>query len=62
MKRFIALLRTTWWLWALFFGSGTVLYLLVDPVFVVCFPMFAFTFVWFAYMRFDEQGNRKEVD
>lgn len=62
MKRIIALLRTTWWLWILFFGSGLVLYLLVDPVFVVCFPIYFFTFFYFAIVRFDEHGNRKEVD
>jgi hypothetical protein len=62
MKRFLALLRTTWWLWLLYVLSGIALYVWVDPVFVVCFPIYFFTFLYFAYIRFDENGVRRRVD
>lgn len=59
MKRLHALLRTTWWLWLIFFGSAIVLTKWVDPIFVVCFPMYIFTFFYFAIVRYDENGERR---
>jgi hypothetical protein len=58
MARFTALLRNTWWLWVAFFVGGTLLSI-VDPVFLVTFPICIFTFFWFAYIRYDEEGNFK---
>jgi hypothetical protein len=58
MNRFRALLRETWWLWLLFFGFGTVMSFL-SPVFLLTFPISIFTFFWFAYIRYDEDGTFK---
>ncbi|MFN3193331.1 MAG: hypothetical protein ACE361_22660 [Aureliella sp.] len=58
MARFSALLSETWWLWILFFIGGTVMSFL-SYVFLVTFPICIFTFFWFAYIRYDEEGNFK---
>ena len=58
MGRFKALLKETWWLWLLFAIVGTGLALL-SPIFWVTYPICIFTFFWFAYIRYDEEGNFK---
>ncbi|MEM8735218.1 MAG: hypothetical protein AAGG44_13390 [Planctomycetota bacterium] len=58
MARFTALLSETWWLWILFFVGGTIMSYL-SLVFLVTFPICIFTFFWFAYIRYDEEGNFK---
>lgn len=58
MGRFQALLKETWWLWLLFLAGGTILSYL-SPVFLVTFPICIFTFFWFAFIRYDDQGNFK---
>jgi hypothetical protein len=58
MARFKALIRETWWLWIAFFVGGIALSFL-SPVFWVTFPICIFTFFWFAYIRYDEEGNFK---
>lgn len=59
MKQLAALLRTTWWLWLLFFGISIGAAMALDPVFWILLPMCVFTMLYFAYIRFDEHGNRK---
>ena len=56
MDRFRSLLKETWWLWCLFLVGGTVMSYL-SLVFLVTFPICIFTFFWFAYIRYDEEGN-----
>ena len=56
--RFKALIQETWWLWLAFFVAGTALSF-ASPVFLVTFPICIFTFFWFAYIRYDEEGNFK---
>ncbi|MFK7737759.1 MAG: hypothetical protein AB8B50_17125 [Pirellulaceae bacterium] len=58
MARFSALLKETWWLWLLFAAGGTALSFF-SPVFVVTFPICIFTFFWFAFVRYDAEGNFK---
>lgn len=58
MARFRSLLRETWWLWLLFLVGGTI-GSMVSWVLVVTFPICIFTFFWFAYVRYDDQGNFK---
>ena len=58
MGRFKALMRETWWLWILFLVGGTIMSF-VSTVFVVTFPICIFTFFWFAYIRYDEDGTFK---
>ncbi len=60
MKRLMALLRHTWWLWLLFFATSFALTSLVDGAFVILFPICLFTLVYFAWVRFDDEGNRLE--
>ncbi|MCC7334891.1 MAG: hypothetical protein IT422_07335 [Pirellulaceae bacterium] len=58
MARFRALIKETWWLWILFaaFGAGMSF---LHPVFLLMFPISIFTFFWFAYIRYDEDGDFK---
>ena len=32
---------------------------MLSAVFLVTFPICIFTFIWFAYIRYDEEGNFK---
>ena len=58
MARFRALFLNTWWLWLAFFIGGVVLSVL-DLVFLFLFPLSIFVFIWFAYVRYDEDGKFK---
>lgn len=58
MARFRALILNTWWLIAVFLiGGGLLSY--VDPIFLFMFPLTIFVFIWFAFVRYDENGNFK---
>lgn len=58
MARFRALIVNTWWLMAIFLiGGGMLAYF--DPVFLFMFPLSIFVFIWFAYVRYDENGRFK---
>lgn len=59
MGRFKSLLRDTWWLWLLFVVGGLIASTLISPIFLLIFPVSIFTFFWFAYIRYDEEGNFK---
>ncbi len=58
MARFRALFLNTWWLWVAFFVAGVGLSYL-DFVFLFLFPLSIFVFIWFAYVRYDEDGKFK---
>lgn len=58
MARFMALLRNTWWLWIAFLVSGASLSYF-NPIFLFMLPLCLTVFVWFAYVRYDENGNFK---
>lgn len=58
MNRFSALFKETWWLWIIFFVAGVCL-TIVSPVFICIFPICIFTFFWFAYIRFGDDGEFK---
>jgi hypothetical protein len=60
MQRYKALLETTWWLWLVFVAGGIALTRFVASEFLIMFPLFAVIFVYFAFVRFDENGNRRE--
>lgn len=51
-------MKETWWLWLLFIVFG-IAGSFLSPVFLVTFPICIFTFFWFAYIRFDDEGNFK---
>lgn len=58
MIRFRSLIKETWLLWVIFLAAGGGLTYL-NPIFLVTFPICIFTFFWFAYIRYDEEGNFK---
>lgn len=59
MQRFRSLIADTWWLWLIFILAGTILTTLLSKVFLLTIPICIFTFLWFAYVRYDEDGNFK---
>ncbi|MBX3422865.1 MAG: hypothetical protein KF752_15030 [Pirellulaceae bacterium] len=56
MQRYKSLLKETWWLWILLLIVGSVM-AWVSPIFYVTYPICFFVFFWFAYIRYDEEGN-----
>jgi hypothetical protein len=60
MKPLVALFRKTWWLWLIFVSASVLLSKLVDPVFWVMLPVCGVTLVYFAFLRYDADGNRRE--
>lgn len=62
MKRYIGLLRTTWWLWIVLTVMIVPLTLWIDSAFIVLLPVYVVTFLYFAHVRFDENGERITFD
>lgn len=60
MKRYQALMRDTWWAWIIIVGFGVVLGILMHPLFFSAIPIGLFSFFYFGFMRYDEQGNAKD--
>lgn len=58
MQRYRSLLRETWWLWVILLLGGTLM-TYVSPIFLLVYPISAFVFFWFAFIRYDEDGNFK---
>lgn len=61
MNRFIGLWRDTWWVWLIFFVIGLFASLVLSRVFWITFPVCIFAFLYFGAMRYDENGNEKEM-
>lgn len=61
MKRIQGLLRDTWWLWLGLVLLGTLLARFVSPVFVVTYPICLFAMAYFGLMRYDDEGNPREL-
>lgn len=59
MGRFGTLFKETWLLWLVFAIAGGLMTAFVSRVFVVTFPICIFTFFWFAFIRYDAEGNFK---
>lgn len=60
MKQVLALARETWWLWIVFLAGGGWLTYAVDGAFVITFPICVFTFFYFAFIRYDEDGKPRD--
>lgn len=56
MKRFQALFKDTWWLWVALTLGGTVMSFF-SSVFLLTFPVCVITFIRFAFVQYDEEGN-----
>jgi hypothetical protein len=60
VKPIVALLRGTWWLWLLFLSASVALSRLIDPLFYAMIPICLVTAVYFAFVRYDSDGQRRE--
>lgn len=58
MNRIKALLRNTWWLWLLLYG-GLIGLSFVDRAALACIPICVFVMVYFAFVRYDAEGNHR---
>ena len=59
MKQLIGLWRDTWWLWTGFVLLTIGFSLFVGKFFLLLLPCLPAPFVYFAYIRYDEDGNEK---
>jgi uncharacterized membrane protein len=57
MKRFKAFWKETRWLWTLYVCILAGLILLVNPIFLAVIPMLVVIFIYFALVRYDQDGN-----
>ncbi|MEQ1827931.1 MAG: hypothetical protein ABL921_18370 [Pirellula sp.] len=57
MKRYKAFLKHTWWLWTIYVTATLVLIAFVSPIFWAMLPMMIVNFVYFALVRYDDDGN-----
>jgi len=57
MKRFKAFWKDTGWLWTVFFVVIVGLMTFVSRVFVAAVPLLMVIFIYFALVRYDEEGN-----
>ena len=57
MKRFYALFKQTWWLWTIYLVLNIGLIFFVSPVFLAVLPMIVVVFIYFALVRYDDEGN-----
>lgn len=61
MKRFSGLMRDTWWLWIVLCGGGIIAGWRISFVFFAAIPICIFTFFYFGILRYDENGQPKEM-
>jgi hypothetical protein len=59
MKRFQGMLRQVGWLWGVIFLLNTALALVLSPLYLLMYPVLLVICIYFAYMRFDENGQPK---
>ena len=53
-------MRDTWWAWLTILSFGIVGGF-VSPIFLSAIPIGVFAFFYFGMMRYDENGNAKEM-
>ena len=58
-KRFSGLFRDTWWLWVLFLIVSVCFSIFVSRLFLATLPALVVAFVYYASMRYDDDGNAK---
>lgn len=59
MKQMLGLWRDTWWLWTAFVVLTLTFTFLVGSFFLLLLPCLPVPFVYFAFNRYDEDGNEK---
>jgi len=57
MRRYTAFLKQTWWLWGAYAIVNAFLIIFVAPVFWAVIPMMIVNFFYFAFIRYDQDGN-----
>jgi cation transporter-like permease len=62
MKRFQSILKETWWVWLTLVVGGTIAGIVVSPIFLSAIPISAFSFIYFALVRYDEDGNPRVTE
>ena len=61
MKRYLAMLKSVGWLWALIFAVDLALGFFVTWIYLLILPGLLLAMIYFTIMRYDEEGNRKET-
>ena len=59
MKQIQGLWRDTWWLWMIFVLLTIILAALIGKFFLLLLPCFPVPFIYFAFVRYDEEGKEK---
>ncbi len=63
MGPLVGLWRDTWWVWLMLGALVMVLALSVTRFYMVMLPVLPGIFIYFAYNRYDKEGNEKpDVD
>lgn len=59
MKQILGLWRDTWWLWIVFIAMTVGFATVFGLFFLLLLPCLPVTFLYFAFNRYDENGNEK---
>ena len=59
MKQMLGLWRDTWWLWTAFLVMTVAFSFLLGSFFLLLLPCLPVPFVYFAFNRYDSDGNEK---
>lgn len=54
-------MQDTWWAWIAIGTFGLTLGILLHPIFYSALPIGAFSFFYFGIMRYDDEGNAREL-
>jgi len=57
MKRYRTLIKDTWWLWTVFASVIIFMVTCISPIFLALIPMLVIVFFYFAFVRYDDEGN-----
>jgi len=61
LKRYSALWRDSWWAWITILAFGLIGGFAVSRIFFSALPIAVFAFFYFGLMRYDDEGNGKEM-
>jgi len=59
MEQLKGLWRDTWWFWCLFFFLVAVFSAFTSLIMLIVLPCLSVSFCYFAFIRYDEDGNEK---
>ena len=62
MKRFLGLWRDTWLMWIVLLTGGVLAGAFIKAVFFFTIPISMFSFFYFGWMRYDEDGSHRVID